>query len=163
MECVIARGATGRSPGVVGAVLLGWLVVLLAGCPGPLQLVGDYDEVLDQQVMELQVDTIRFYAGVPEDAPSVPPEDAKAFFTAALASIEAMEARAEVLEEGLKATPLTENVQVLKAQYEDARTNGVGSRQVRSSTLKALKESLRPIQVQLQFMKKARTIRSADN
>jgi len=137
------------------AVLLAFLSVLLAACALSVKLVGDYDDLLDRSVMDLQTRTNEFYAKC--ETPS-PPDPAQ-FFAESFGAIEAMTTRATIIEEGLARQPLTENLGALKLQFEDAKGKVSGNPLVRSSSLKALNEAFKAIQIQLVWMKKTQTQR----
>ena len=154
MEVAIGRRRTAAGPGIAAGLLV-WLAALLAGCVGTVRLVGDYDGVLDQSVMRLQIETSEFFAGIPAEAASVPEAAKRPFLAKATGSVDAMAARAEALEEGLQRTPLSDNLQALREQFEDLRTMDLGPAPVRESARKALHESFRALQVQLVFMKRA--------
>jgi hypothetical protein len=66
------------------AVLLTLLAALFAACALSVKLVGDYDDLLDRSVMELQAKTTEFYAKC--ETPS--PPDPAPFFAEALGAIE---------------------------------------------------------------------------
>jgi hypothetical protein len=140
-----------RSAAVLACVLL-----LLSACALHVKLVGDYDELLDQSVLRLQTSTNEFYARYDGSTPPAK-ADVDGFLAESLGAIDAMTTRASVLEDGLKRTPLTENLGKLKEQYQELRTLDLAKPPLRTSSRKALDESFKAIQVQLVFMKKTQS------
>ena len=156
-SATVRRAPAMRPPALPALWLL--LVSLLAGCVGSARFVGDYDEILDRSVMDLQAETNRFFARFPGETAQETDALKRRFLEEALGSVEAMAARAAVLEEGLAKTPLTENLEALQEQFEELRAVDLSPPPVRESVRKAFKESFRALQIQLVYMKKARAQR----
>jgi hypothetical protein len=137
------------------ALAVACLAAFLSACAFRVKLVGDYDALIDQSVLALQSSTNEFFALYESTEPTKGERDA--FFARSLGAIEAMTTRATVLEDGLERHPLTTNFHDLKAQFEDARQLDLEKKQLRDSSLAALNESFKALQVQLVWMKKTQT------
>jgi hypothetical protein len=99
------------------------LVSFLAGCAFKVKLVTDYDAIIDNAVNALHAKTASFFAKVTTSPrPESSYEANKAFYQEAQGDVAALIMRARVLEDGLKAQPLTTNFEALKAQYDDLAT-----------------------------------------
>jgi hypothetical protein len=158
MTAAIARRTSTRGPWAVPALWL-LLVALLAGCVHSARFVGDYDEILDRAVMDLQVETNQFFARMPGDSAQATDAMKRQFLEVALGSLEAMAARASVLEEGLAHAPLSDNLEALREQYEELRSIDLSPPPVRESMRRAFHDAFRSLQIQLVTMKKARAQR----
>lgn len=148
------------------ALLLIALVLTQGACSLQVQLVAEYDELTDRSVADLQSATNAFVEGMLEHAPL----DAqfygqhRGFFEEASGRITTLIVRAQALEEGLSATPLTENLQNLKDlmdQFErGVRPTEDGTVVLRSplaieSSRTALNQGFRAIVTHMIFLKKA--------
>jgi hypothetical protein len=96
------------------------LLVLLGGCAFKVKLVGQYDEITDRAVTDLQKKTASFFSKLKTSTGSdVSYEANKKFYEDAQGDVSVLILRAEVVEEGLKRNPLTTNFRDLQKQYED--------------------------------------------
>jgi len=92
------------------------------GCSAlKVKLVGDYDEIIDTSVNNLQKSTYSFISKL---SSNIGTEDGsyeknKQFYSDVKGELTAMIVRAELLEKGLKKTTLTTNLKNLQVQYDD--------------------------------------------
>lgn len=97
------------------------VVLLLIGCTFKTQLVGPYDDIVDNNINQLQSETSAHFSVIVSHRGNGEGsyERLKQFYPATNGKLEALIIRAEVLETGLKKTPLVDNLRMLKAQYRD--------------------------------------------
>ena len=100
------------------------LTLALTACSFNVKLVGDYDQITDQSIHDLQTSTAAFF-GKAQQASDAGALDAgfyashQDFFAESRGGITALQTRAEVLEEGAKAHTLTQLLTDLELQFED--------------------------------------------
>jgi hypothetical protein len=99
-------------------ILILLFVSAISGCAFKVKLVGDYDQIIDQSVTELQQSTVSFFTKMKAatDADRTY-EQNKAFYAEANGKIATLIARVEIIEENLKNTPLTDNFVALQKNY----------------------------------------------
>lgn len=106
-----------------GPTLLVWLLVVLlfAGCTFKTKLVGPYDEIVDNNINQLQSQTSSHITTIvsAQGTGAGAYDRLKAFYREVDGRLDALIVRAEVLETGLKKTPLVDNLKLLKEQYQD--------------------------------------------
>lgn len=149
-------GQVHRSAQVIRAALV-LLILILAGCTFKTKLVGPYDDIVDININQLQSETsahlttIVSHRGEGEGAY----DRLKPFYPATSGKLDALIVRAEVLESGLKKTPLVDNLVLLKAQYRDLETlhQTPFNEKVMASAAQALAMSYRAIVKHLVFLK----------
>jgi hypothetical protein len=101
--------------------LVCWLVFVASGCTFNVRLVADYDPMIDEHVSELQVKTNRFLS----EMALLPGFDSttyaghREFYAEVRAELAVLIDRAQILEDGLKRTPLSINLKYLKEQFDD--------------------------------------------
>lgn len=97
------------------------ILLLLVGCSLKVKLVGQYDDIVDKSVHQIESKTTAHIKkiidnkGMSDGAFS----NSKEFYSDIRGDVQALIVRAEVLEEGLKKTPLTDNFKALRMQYDD--------------------------------------------
>ncbi|NVJ61473.1 MAG: hypothetical protein HWE27_13840 [Gammaproteobacteria bacterium] len=106
-----------------------WLVLFITlslstGCAFKVKLVGQYDALVDQSVLNLQSETESHINTILENSGQGAGsyDQSKDFYTQSIGKVDALITRAKVLEDKLKRQPLTDNFIALKQQYEDLRT-----------------------------------------
>lgn len=132
------------------------LLALLGGCSFKVKLVGEYDEITDQAVMNLHKKTASFFAKLKSAAGSDASYDAnKNFYEDALGDVAALTLRSKVTEVGLKHTPLTRNFEDLRLQYEDLAVLHKTSPDLKiiASAAAAFEQSFRAILENLLYLK----------
>jgi len=119
-----------------------WVAALLlclgAGCAW-MNLAADYDPVLDSQTSTLHQDTETFFTQI-QDAIGTPGFDFSRhqdFYSSAAGRTKALLTRADLQEEGLKNTPLTDNYQSLLKQYQELQ----GAHQRQSAKITSLQDA----------------------
>ena len=96
------------------------LISLLIGCALKVKLVGEYDEITDKAVTDLNKKTASFFVKLKSSSEADASYEAnKKFYDDAQGDVAALILRAKVTEEGLKRNPLTRNFEDLQKQYED--------------------------------------------
>ncbi len=161
VRCIVRLGPAAWWPRAMGPVPG---LLLAFGCLS-VRLVGDYDPIVDQKVTELHAETTAFftqlYGAVPVDSTFYPAH--RGFFDAARATIQALTVRAEVLEEGLHLTPLSDNIRHLQGLFDELERgvkpdeNGrirLRPRPVINSAEAALNQGFRAIITHLVFLRK---------
>ncbi|WP_295393707.1 hypothetical protein [uncultured Thiodictyon sp.] len=132
------------------------LVSLLAGCAFKVRLIAEYDAIIDNAVNALHVKTVSFFAKLNSSSRAEASYEAnKEFYQEAQGDVAALILRAQVLEEGLQAHPLTTNFEALKAQYEDlaALHKTAPAAAVLNNAQDAFEQSFRAIVKHLLFLK----------
>ena len=96
-------------------------LVLLSGCALKVKLVGQYDDIVDKSVHQLESKTTAHVKTIIDNQGEGDGSYAgsKQFYSEARGEVQALVIRAEALEEGLKKTPLTDNFEALIEQYDD--------------------------------------------
>ncbi|HAD83154.1 MAG: hypothetical protein A2509_03710 [Candidatus Edwardsbacteria bacterium RIFOXYD12_FULL_50_11] len=107
----------------IGAMFI--LAVTLISCGSmKVRMVGQYDQMIDRQVTELQESTMGFFnkmeRGLGTDAAKY--ESNKQFYYDAKVIAQCARTRAEAHEYGLKFKPLSDNLKSLEEQYVDLET-----------------------------------------
>lgn len=132
-------------------------VIAFAACTFNVKLVSKYDALVDASVKELQSKTTSFIAKLSKnpDSPENSYNNNKEFYSEVYGEIAALTNRAEVLEDGLQRTPLTDNFKKLKSQYEDLEVlhQTPISEQVLQSVQDAFDQSFRAIVKYLIYLK----------
>jgi hypothetical protein len=134
-------------------VLLTFLaLVISSGCVPKVKLVGEYDAIVDKAVTDLQEQTDTFFVKIKTDSNY---EANKGFYDDIQAKITTLIRRSEVIEEGLKKNPLTQNFKDLQIQYQElANRNKKGfSDKYLESAKKAFDQSFRAILANLLYLK----------
>jgi|GEM_PF-830975 hypothetical protein len=106
---------------------LGVLIVLflcfaiqLGGCAFRVKLVGEYDEITDRGLTELQQETSAFFAKIQSSSNSEASYEAnKDFYYEVKGELSGLLQRAEIIESKLKRNPLTRNLNDLQLQFDD--------------------------------------------
>lgn len=106
---------------VVQLVGISLLLMFVAGCIPKVRLVGQYDEIIDKSVHELESKTIAHINKIIDNHGEGEGsyEQCKQFYFDIKGEVQTLVVRAESLENGLKKTPLTDNFKELGRQYED--------------------------------------------
>lgn len=143
-------------------VLTVLLIFITSGCAFKVKLVGEYDEIIDKSVTELQESTVTFFS-IMESASDVDRtyENNKKFYADTEGKLSALILRSEIIEGGLKINPLTRNLKDLKAQYAELKTthlneknnNKAPSKKYFQSAEKAFNQSFRAILENLLYLK----------
>ncbi len=140
----------------VYSILILLLVSLISGCAFKVKLVGEYDQIIDKSVTELQQSTVTFFTKMKSasDADRTY-EINKDFYADADGKISTLIVRSEVIEEGLKKNPLTKNFKDLKLQYVELSTEHKKNPSARyfESAEKAFNQSFRAILEHLLYLK----------
>ncbi len=115
---LLQRGAQGICAVTVLAVLL------LASCTFKTKLVGPYDSIVDNNINQLQSVTSAHLSVIVSQRGNGEGsyEHLKQFYPETHGKLDALIVRAEVLESGLKKTPLVDNLKMLQEQYRDLET-----------------------------------------
>jgi hypothetical protein len=128
---ILIKGGNGMNRLVVQRLkginsIIAWLLPLIfvmslsSGCAFKVKLVGEYDEILDKSVTEIQEQTATFFSKMKSASSSdLLYEPNKAFYDGVQGKISTLIRRSEVIEEGLKFNPLTKNFKELQSQYQD--------------------------------------------
>lgn len=122
-----------------------------------VKLVGEYDDIVDKSVHQLESNTNAFITKLSNniglDDGSY--ENNKNFYSEAKGEIKALITRAEFLEDGLKRTPLTDNFKNLVKQYDDLEVlhQTPLSKEVLAKAQEAFDQSFRAIVKHLVFLK----------
>jgi len=84
-------------------------------------MVGEYDEIVDKSVNDLQKSTTAFVSKLSNDMESETGsyEKNKQFYSDVKGIVTTLINRASILEDGLKKTPLSDNFENLLEQYDD--------------------------------------------
>lgn len=94
---------------------------LLAGCAFKVKLVGQYDDIVDKSVHQIESKTTAHIKKIIDNKGKADGsfDQSKQFYSDVRGEVQALVVRAEALEEGLKRTPLTDNFKDLSKQYDD--------------------------------------------
>ncbi len=129
---------------------------ILSGCAFRVKLVGQYDEITDRSVTEIQQQTAAFFwkmkTASPEDAAY---KTNKGFYDDVQGRITTLIRRSEVIEEGLARNPLTRNFKDLQTQYEELAAQhekGFSSKYLQSAE-KAFDRCFRAILAHILYLK----------
>ena len=97
------------------------MMSLLLGCASNVKPVGHYDDIIDQFVHQIEAKTTAHIKKVIDTKGSGDGsfDSSRGFYADIKGDVQALVVRAETLEEGLPATPLTNNFEVLQLQYDD--------------------------------------------
>jgi hypothetical protein len=132
------------------------MLFFCTGCVPRVKLVGEYDEILDRSVTEIQEQTATFFLKMR----TASTEDALYevntwFYHDVQGKIAALIRRSEVIEEGLQKKPLTRNFKELRLQYlELAEQHKKGfSKQYIESAETAFDQSFRAILKNILYLK----------
>jgi hypothetical protein len=133
------------------------LYALTFGCALHVRLVGDYDELTDQTVTDLQSQTATFFATMKTaESPDNSYEANVGFYDEVRGKISGLIVRSEIIEDGLARTPLTENFRALQEQYDELgqhhKEEGLSRRYIESAE-KAFEQSFRAILKHLLYLK----------
>lgn len=105
---------------IIQLSILIFLLAVFTGCAFKVKLVGEYDEVLDKSVTEIQEQTATFFSKMRTSSPPDSMYEAnKGFYDSVQGKIVTLICRSELIEEGLKTNPLTKNFRDLQLQYQD--------------------------------------------
>jgi hypothetical protein len=132
-------------------------IIVVAGCSFNVKLVGPYDELVDKSVAQIQSKTTshitKILANKGERAGSY--DSLKEFYPNIKGDIDTLIVRSEVLEKGLKKTPLTDNFKSLKLQYDDLEIlhQTPFNQKAISSAREAMNQSYRAIVKHLVYLK----------
>lgn len=105
----------------INQLFIGVLIIFLAGCGLKVKLVGQYDEIIDKSVHQIESETTAHIKhiidnkGIGDGAF----DKNKEFYSEIKGDVQALIVRAETIENGLKKTPLTDNFKDLQKQYDD--------------------------------------------
>ncbi len=131
-------------------------VSIFSGCAFRVKLVGEYDDIVDKSVTDLQKQTATFFSKMqtaPSDETSYKAN--KEFYYDVQGKTSALIIRSEVIEEGLKRNPLTKNFKNLHLQYNDLaeQHEKKASKKYFESAEKAFNQSFRAILENLLYLK----------
>ena len=100
------------------------ILILFSGCALKVKLVGQYDDIVDKAVHQLESNTTAHIKIIIDNQGegNGSYSSSKQFYSEARGEVQALVIRAEALEEGLKKTPLTDNFEALIKQYDDLET-----------------------------------------
>lgn len=159
MDDRIARICKKQNSSVVYVLLTFLVLLIFSGCVPKVRLVGEYDRILDNAVTDLQEKTDTFFVKIKTNSDY---EANKGFYDDVQAKITTLTRRSEVIEEGLKKHPLTQNFKDLQLQYQElADQNKKGfSKKYLESAKKALDQSFRAILTNLLYLKWNQTLPS---
>lgn len=134
------------------------ILLLIIGCSGlKVKLVGEYDDILDKSVHQIESKTTAHINNILNNQGSGDGsyEQSKQFYSEIKGEVQALIVRAEVIEEGLKLTPLTDNFKKLQGQYDDFEKLHQMSfdEKVIESAQEAFDQSFRAIVKHLIYMK----------
>ena len=133
------------------------VVLLLSGCAVKVKLVGQYDDIVDKSVHQLQSRTTAHIKQIMDNGGQGEGsyDNSKQFYSDARGEVQALVIRSEALEEGLKKTPLTDNFEALVEQYDDLETlhQTPYSRDVMKKAQEAFDQSYRAIVKHLVYLK----------
>lgn len=132
------------------------LISVISGCAFKVKLVGEYDQIIDKSVTELQQSTVTFFTKMKaaSDADRTYAVN-KEFYEDVEGKISTLIVRSEVIEERLKKNPLTKNFKDLKEQYVELAKEHKNSpqKQYFESAEKAFNQSFRAILENLLYLK----------
>ena len=108
---------TGPNPVWIASLMLS----LLAGCAAPVKPVGHYDDIVDRSVHQIEAKTTAHIKIILDTKGTGDGsyDHSRRFYADIKGEVQALIVRAETLEEGLPATPLINNLDVLQLQYDD--------------------------------------------
>ena len=155
MDCQMARGCRKQNT-IIVYMLLTILAMVISGCVPKVKLVGEYDSILDKAVTDLQEQTDTFFSKMKTDSTTNSAYEAnKEFYDDVQGKVTTLIRRSEVIEEGLKKSPLTQNFKNLRTQYQDLadqHKKGFSSKYLESAQ-KAFDQSFRAILTNLLYLK----------
>jgi hypothetical protein len=140
----------------VYSILILLFVSAMSGCAFKVKLVGEYDQIVDKSVTELQQSTVTFFTKMKAASNADRTYELnKDFYAEAEGKISTLIVRSEVIEEGLKKNPLTKNFKDLKLQYLELSTEHKKNPSARyfESAEKAFNQSFRAILEHLLYLK----------
>ena len=138
------------------SILILLLVSAISGCAFKVKLVGEYDQIVDKSITELQQSTVKFFTKMKAASDSDRIYELnKDFYADAEGKISTLVVRSEVIEEGLKKNPLTKNFKDLKLQYLELSTEHKKNPSARyfEGAEKAFNQSFRAILKHLLYLK----------
>lgn len=138
--------------------ILSLFVFVAIGCGAlKVKLVGQYDEIVDKSVHTIESKTTAHFKKILDNKGlgEGSYEQTKAFYAQMKGEVQALIVRSEVLEDGLKRTPLTQNFKLLGNQYDDLEIlhQTPYNETTIQSAQKAFDQSFRAIVKHLIFMK----------
>lgn len=97
------------------------ILFLLTGCAFKVKLVGQYDDIVDKSVHQIESKTTAHINKIIANKGKADGsfDQSKQFYSDIRGEVHALVIRSEALEEGLKKTPLTNNFKDLGKQYDD--------------------------------------------
>ena len=97
------------------------IFILVAGCAFNVKLVGQYDDIVDKSVHQIESKTTAHIKKIVDNKGETDGsfDQSRQFYSDIKGEVQALVVRAEVLEEGLARTPLTDNFKELSLQYDD--------------------------------------------
>jgi PBP1b-binding outer membrane lipoprotein LpoB len=133
------------------------ILFFLAGCAFKVKLVGQYDDIVDKSVHQLESKTTAHTKKIIDSRGTADGsfDQNKQFYSDTKGEVQALIVRAEALEKGLERTPLTDNFKKLLEQYNDLETlhQTPFNEDVISMAQEALDMSFRAIVKHLIYMK----------
>lgn len=133
------------------------ILFLLAGCALKVKLVGQYDDIVDKSVHQIESKTTAYTKKIIDNKGAADGSfyQSKQFYSDIKGEVQALIVRAETLEEGLKRTPLTDNFKKLQQQYDDLETlhQTPFNKDAISKAQEAFDQSFRAIVKHLIYMK----------
>lgn len=98
-----------------------YVLLLFVNCTLKVKLVGEYDEIVDNSIHQVESKTTAFLKkvidnnGIGEGSY----QESSEFYSEMRGEVQSLIVRSEVIETGLKRMPLTENFKELARQYDD--------------------------------------------
>lgn len=133
------------------------ILFLLVGCTTKVKLAGQYDAIVDKAVHQIESKTTAHIKKVIDTKGKADGSfvNNKQFYSDIKGEVQALIIRANVLEEGLEKTPLTDNFKELQKQYNDFEIlhKTPFNEMVISNAQKAFDQSFRAIVKHLIYMK----------
>lgn len=110
-----------KSAWVTQLSVISLVLLFLSGCTYKVKLVGQYDDIVDKAVHQIESKTTSHIKKIIDNKGI---DDGsynknKQFYSDMQGEVQALVVRADTLEEGLKSTPLTDNFNELGMQYDD--------------------------------------------
>lgn len=156
MNRVICERRKGAGSIITWLIPLIFIISLSSGCTFKVKMVGEYDEILDKSITEIQEQTATFFSKMKSASPTDLQYEANMeFYDSAQGKISTLIRRSEVIEKGLKTNPLTKNFNELQLQYQDLAAQhkkGFTSKYLESAE-KAFDMSFRAIMENLLYLK----------
>jgi hypothetical protein len=146
-----------RQKSIIEYLLITLIAMMISsGCIPKVKLVGEYDEIIDKAVTDLQEQTDVFFLKMKGDLSADSTYEAnKGFYNDVQGKISMLIRRSEVIEEGLKRNPLTQNFKDLQTQFldlADQHKKSFSSKYLESAQ-KAFDQSFRAILANLLYLK----------